>query len=168
MLGAFPKPAVIGQVHEKVRAAGGGRARGLRKHVLKANQRRGPDRPARRTARLPRVTGSVQFESAGPVARLIAAFDGREPLYKREPAHERDVFAEDDELLLVVHAGQFPLRIEQERGVKNIVVVPFLGVRFPDDVIRVKNHPDAVPYHQIGDGGVAGLIQFRERGFRPD
>src|SRR5208283_2970057 len=81
---------------------------------------------------------------------------------------ERDVFAKDDQLLLVVNRGATALRIEQEGGVENIEVVLGLRIGPPSGVVGIANQPEVVSTDEVGDGGVADLVEFRHGGFRPD
>ena len=72
---------------------------------------------------------ALHFKWHRTVTGRKAAGDGREPFDERQPAHERDVFAKDDQLLFVINRRATAVRVEQERGVENVVVIVGLGAR---------------------------------------
>ena len=96
------------------------------------------------------------------------AGDGRKPFDERQPAHERDVFAKDDQLLFVINRRATAFRIEQERRVENVAVIVGPGAGTPDKIFGIEDQPEVMGADEVGDGGVAGLVEFRHGGFRPD
>src|ERR1035441_2092803 len=93
--GAFAKPTVVGEVHQEIDVVVGGFTAKVGKDVLEADQGRGS-----------RVRAGKD-EGDGVVAGGEAAFDGCEPLYEREPAHQWNVFTEDNEVALDVAGDEF-------------------------------------------------------------
>src|ERR1019366_8420012 len=63
--------------------------------------------------RRPALRVNVHFKRYRPVPSRKAAGDGRKPFDERQPAHERDVFTKDDQLLFVINAFEMTFGVEQ-------------------------------------------------------
>jgi len=156
LLGAFAKPAVVGQVDHQVGVVVDVLAGAMGETILEADERSGTH------AEVPEVElGSIGAgsESAG---------DGREPFDERQPIDQRDVFAENDEAAFVVVVGDEAARTQHPRPVEidDVVVIGRTGAE--DDIVGTKDEPNFVLGGEIGDGGETRLVQLGQGGLGPE
>src|ERR1035437_1278031 len=157
--GTFAKPAVVGEVYQEVGVVVRGFAGGARESVFEADQRR--DVHAR----------PGEDKRDGTLAGGEAAFDGGEPFNEGQPAHERDIFAEDNEFALAVTGDEFTVRADEEAGIVILIVIRTRGRSGPAKVVGTKEEPDMMLPDEVGDGGIEISIPAGEAGdggFGPD
>jgi len=131
LLGTVAEPAVVREVDEEIEVILRGLAGDGGEGVFKANEDGGLGGVAGRGGG---ADGNDFIGGVGFGARLQVHFiqgeghgigaggpptdNGSKPLQEGQPAHEGDIFAEDDELLLVVGAGEFAPRFTRKAALK--------------------------------------------------
>src|SRR5262249_55891396 len=116
---AFAKPAVIGQVDEKIGVRLDIFTGEMRKSVFVANQHRSFH------------LQSIKLERNRSLTASEAALDGSEPFEQRQDMFKRNVFAENDKGPLTITAHNSALGIDQKAAVIKIDVFDRLCVGPP-------------------------------------
>src|ERR1035437_5387852 len=112
---------------------------------------------------VPNWCSAFQFKLHGFVAGCPAAGDRRKPFQEWQPARERNVFAKDDELPLVINIAPAAIGSDEKGAVEK---VGRGGMKF--HVVAVENNGDAVRLRELVDGAVGGVVNVRHGGFRPE
>ena len=154
---ALAEPAVVRQVHQEIRIVVGIFAGEVREDILEADQHGGFH------------VQVGQGEGDRAIAGGEAAFDRREPFHKGQPAHERDILAEDDQVALAVAVGEVAVRGDQEAGVVILVIIRMGGMSGQPNVVGAEDQPCGMLADEVGDGGVdvrvpTGVARHRRLG----
>src|SRR5207247_2442596 len=128
--GAFAEPTVVGEVEQEVGVGFHVMPREVWEDVFKTNQHRGLHF---RIGELKRHRSPALRETAG--ARC-------EPFEEWQPAHQRDVFTEDNQAMLVILGDELARRTYEEAAVVIIRFGRGGRARSRLSVVGTDDHPD--------------------------